>query len=65
MRFLVAAIVLAAGVSAAAQRSGAFDQSRDHPAIKYSTADTHTIVDELNRKLADGSAKLVFDEQTG
>lgn len=48
-----------------AGRSGAFDQSRDHPAIKYSTADTNTIVDELNRKLADGTASLTFDEKTG
>ncbi len=55
----------AADEKAAEQRTGAFDQSRDHPAIKYSTADTHTIVDDLNRKLADGSAKLVFDEKTG
>ncbi|HEX4915274.1 MAG TPA: hypothetical protein VFV51_15045, partial [Vicinamibacterales bacterium] len=52
-------------VREAEQRSGAFDQSRDHPAIKYSTAETNTIVDELNRKLADGSAKLTFEEKTG
>lgn len=69
MRLTLAAVFLAAGVSLAAgmaeQRSGAFDQSRDHPAIKYSTAETHTLVDELNRKLADGSAKLVFDDKTG
>ena len=48
-----------------AQRAGVFDQSMNHPAIKYSTSDSNTIVDELNRKLADGSAKLVFDEKTG
>ena len=48
-----------------AQRSGVFDQSMNHPAIKYSTSDSNTIVDELNRKLADGSARLVFDEKTG
>jgi hypothetical protein len=65
MRLVLVAAILAAGASVAAQRSGAFDQSRDHPAIKYSTADTNTIVDELNRKLADGSAKLTFDESTG
>ena len=56
---------LSEAVGEATQRSGAFDQSRDHPAIKYSTAETSTIVDELNRKLADGSAKLTFDEKTG
>ena len=37
----------------------------NHPAIKYSTSDSNTVVDELNRKLADGSAKLEFDEKTG
>lgn len=47
------------------RRTGAFDQSINHPAIKYLTADTDTVVDRLNQKLRDGSAKLVFDEQTG
>ena len=47
------------------RRSGAFDQSINHPAIKYLTADTDTVVDRLNQKLRDGSAKLVFDEKTG
>ena len=47
------------------RRSGAFDQSINHPAIKYLTADTDTVVDRLNAKLRDGSAKLVFDEKTG
>jgi hypothetical protein len=47
------------------RRSGAFDQSINHPAIKYLTADTDTVVDRLNQKLRDGSAKLVFDDKTG
>ena len=47
------------------RRSGAFDQSINHPAIKYLTADTDTVVDSLNQKLREGSAKLVFDEKTG
>ena len=47
------------------RRSGAFDQSINHPAIKYLTADTDTVVDRLNQKLRDGSAKLVFDQKTG
>lgn len=51
--------------AAAAQRTGVFDQSMNHPAIKYSTSDSNTVVDELNRKLADGSAKLEFDAKTG
>jgi hypothetical protein len=67
MRFsLTIALLLAASVSAAvAQRTGVFDQSMNHPAIKYNTTDSNTIVDELNRKLADGSAKLEFDAKTG
>jgi hypothetical protein len=47
------------------RRAGAFDQSINHPAIKYLTADTATVVDALNARLRDGSAKLVFDEKTG
>lgn len=50
---------------AIAQRPGAFDQSLNHPAIQYRTADTHTVVDALNQKLADKSAALTFDPQTG
>ena len=50
---------------ALAQRPGAFDQSLNHPAIQYRTAETHTVVDALNQKLADKSAALVFDPQTG
>lgn len=67
MRALPILFVALAAVSAAAaaQRSGAFDQSRDHPAIKYSTTDSTTIVDTLNRKLADGTATLAYDPQTG
>lgn len=47
------------------RRTGAFDQSINHPAIKYQTADTDTVVDRLNAKLRDGSAKLVWDDKTG
>jgi hypothetical protein len=65
MRLIVAVLLLAAGASPGAQRHGVFDQSMNHPAIKYSTADSNTVVDELNRKIAAGSAKLVFDDKTG
>jgi len=47
------------------RRSGAFDQSINHPAIKYLTADTDTVVDRLNQKLRDGAARLVYNEKTG
>lgn len=60
------AALLATNVAIAiAQRQGAFDQSLNHPAIQYRTADTHTVVDALNQKLADKSASLTFDPQTG
>ena len=68
MRFrLTLVALLAAGVSAvvAQQRTGVFDQSINHPAIKYSTSDSNTVVDELNRRLRDGSAKLVYEGKTG
>jgi hypothetical protein len=64
--FLIAGLALcAAGVSAVGQRSGAFDQSINHPAIRYSTSDSDTVVDALNRRLRDGSEKLTFDEKSG
>src|SRR5688500_19411998 len=65
MRVFLAGLLLVSGVTVAAQRTGVFDQSMNHPAIKYSTSDSNTVVDELNRKLADGSATLLFDEKTG
>src|SRR5687768_5054415 len=65
MRCSLALVALCATVVAGQQRAGVFDQSMNHPAIKYSTSDSNTVVDELNRKLADGSATLVFDEKTG
>jgi hypothetical protein len=65
---IAGAVVLsstAAATLAQQRRSGAFDQSINHPAIKYLTADTDTVVDRLNAKLRDGSAKLVYDQKTG
>ncbi|HET9702550.1 MAG TPA: hypothetical protein VFP85_00865 [Vicinamibacterales bacterium] len=63
---LIVAVLCVAGVSALAQRrTGAFDQSINHPAIRYSTSDSHTAVDALNQRLRDGSAKLVYEPQSG
>lgn len=62
---LCVAALLAAGVSAGAQRTGVFDQSINHPAIKYSTSDSNTVVDALNRRLRDGSEKLVHEGKSG
>ncbi|WP_291990706.1 hypothetical protein, partial [Luteitalea sp.] len=62
---LSAALLAGAVATAIAQRTGAFDQSINHPAIRYNTTDANTVVEALNRKLADKSAALVFDEQSG
>lgn len=66
MRFsLVAAAVSVSAASLAAQRTGVFDQSINHPAIRYSISDSDTAVDALNRRLRDGSARLVYEEKSG
>jgi hypothetical protein len=64
---LAGALALSSTVAVVSQqrRSGAFDQSINHPLIKYQTADTDTIVDRANAKLKDGSATLVRDGKTG
>jgi len=59
------AALLAINLALAAQRPGAFDQSINHPAIRYNTTDATTVVEALNRKLADHSAALVYDEKSG
>ena len=66
-RILIAAAIVFAGnlAAALAQRTGAFTESFNHPAILYSTTAANTVVDELNRKLADGPATLTFDPQSG
>jgi hypothetical protein len=48
-----------------AQRGGQFMGSADDPAIAYSTAPVSNIVDDLNRKLEDGSVALTFDGRSG
>lgn len=64
---IAGALTLSTTVAVVSQqrRAGAFDLSVNHPAIKYLTADTDTVVDQLNKKIASGSAKLVYDEKTG
>lgn len=65
---LVGAVALSSTVAVTIgqqRRTGAFDLSINHPAIKYLVADTDTVVDRLNAKLRDGSARLVWDDKTG
>jgi hypothetical protein len=63
---LVAALIAWAWlVAASAQRNDAFLASRDHDAIKYSTADVANAVTALNDKLASGELALSFDPVSG
>jgi hypothetical protein len=48
-----------------AQRGGMFLGSADDPGIQYSTAPLSNVVDDLNRRLQDGSARLTFDGRSG
>ena len=48
-----------------AQRGGQFMGSADDPAIAYSTAAVSNVVDDLNRRLQDGSATLTFAGRAG
>src|SRR5262249_25618204 len=65
---LVAAAVLVTlglGGVLSAQRGQQFTQSRDHPAIRYSTRKTSDHVARLNASLEAGSAALTFDAENG
>ncbi len=59
-----AALVWAAA-TASAQRRDAFVESRDHPAILYSTGEVDDAVARLNARLRDGAARLAFDPVSG
>lgn len=63
-----AAATLAAAIALTpldAQRGGMFLGSLDDPAIAYAATPTNTVVDALNRRLADGTARLAFDGRAG
>ena len=63
-----AGLLCTAGLSPArlgAQRGGMFLGSPDDPAIAYSTAPVKNVVEDLNRRLQDGSAGLTFDGRSG
>jgi hypothetical protein len=64
---LVRSAVLTGACAAAvfAQRTDAFVQPRDHPAIEYSKGPVTDRVAELNRKILDGSIRLQFDGPSG
>ena len=65
---LLAAFVVFAGACAAAvlaQRTDAFVESRDHPAIEYSKGAVTDRVADLNRQIRDRSIRLKFDGPGG
>ena len=65
-RLLIAvAVIFGCSLLAVAQRRDAYVESRDHPAISYSTGATSDAVSALNNKLQNGSATLKHDESTG
>jgi hypothetical protein len=62
---ILIALVLGLSVLAIAQRRDVFVESRDHPAIAYSTGAVSDPVSAFNARLENGSASLKFDESTG
>ena len=48
-----------------AQRAGTFMGSADDPAIRYSTTPLNNPVDDVNKKLQDGSVQLTFSGRSG
>ncbi|MEQ1912608.1 MAG: hypothetical protein ABMA15_27560, partial [Vicinamibacterales bacterium] len=63
--FFVAWCVATLSLQPGAQRGGQFMGSADDPAIAYSTAPVSNVVDDLNRRLQDGSAALTFEGRAG
>jgi len=63
-----AAVLCVIGLSmgrASAQAGGLFLGSADDPAIQYATAAPRNLVDDLNRRLQEGSARLTFEGRSG
>jgi hypothetical protein len=59
------ALLWAVAASVAAQRAGAFGESRDHAAINYTKAPESTAATALNARLDAGSAALSFEPGRG
>ena len=62
---VICAVTLCAGLIAAQSDDGQFSGSRDHPAIRYSTAKTTDAVGELGGRMASGAATLTFEPEFG
>lgn len=48
-----------------AQRSGAFRGSTEDPAIKYSSSPLSNVVDDVNKRIQDGSVRLTSEGRSG
>jgi hypothetical protein len=59
------AVFLVSLTAVSAQRGGWFIESRDHPAIRYSTGPASNPIATLNQKLLDGAVELSRDPITG
>src|SRR4029453_15950357 len=62
---MLVVLVLGCGLLALAQRRDVFVESRDHPAIGYTSAPTSDPVSAFNAKLESGAVTLKHDEATG
>jgi hypothetical protein len=62
---LLGVLVFGCSFLAVAQRRDAFVESRDHPAIGYSTAPATDPVSAFNARLENGSAALKHEESSG
>jgi hypothetical protein len=60
-----AAVAFVAVTALSAQRGGWFIESRNHPAIEYSSGPLSDPIVELNRKLRDGRVELTFEPVSG
>jgi hypothetical protein len=60
-----AAALFALGVTTAAQRAGAFDAPRDHPAIQYTNGPVSNAVSELIANIQSGKVRLAYEEAGG
>jgi hypothetical protein len=58
-------VALVSALSVAAQRQDAFQGSRDHPAIQYSTRPGSTAVSRLNEQIQAGKVRLDFNQSNG
>src|SRR5262245_36210905 len=66
--WVVASIAFATALGLAAQsqpRTDAFVESKDHPAVAYTSGATHNAVSDLNEQLRRGTLKLSFDPANG